>query len=175
MLQPILGDTYWYFIWNLPRLKASKRESEESYICALPVRDCNLVFRLDRISHQLRVQFRIRKGNYNVVVDELRRGEEQIIDMRALLVGKWIKDTIHDIDTWLLIVAVEINTENVVSIKKRYSSKKQEIFGAKVILQLYFEIHRLFFSNHYRPYFYRPLRLQFPNLIYETRYHLGSN
>jgi hypothetical protein len=78
-------------------------------------------------------------------VDELRRGEEQIIDMRALLVGKWIKDTIHDIDTWLLIVAVEINTENVVSIKKRYSSKKQEIFGAKVILQLYFEIHRLFF------------------------------
>ncbi len=132
MLQPILGDTYWYFIWNLPRLKASKRECEQSYICALPVCDCNLVFRLDRISHQLRVQFRIRKGNYNVVVDELRRGEERVQDMRAQLLGKWIKDTIDDIDTWLLVVAVEINTENVVSTNKRYSSKKQEIFGAKV-------------------------------------------
>jgi hypothetical protein len=66
-------------------------------------------------------------------VDELRRGEEHIQDMRAQLLGKWIKDTIDDIDTWLLVVAVEINTENVVSTKKRYSSKKQEIFGAKVI------------------------------------------
>jgi hypothetical protein len=61
--------------------------------------------------------------------------------MRAQLVGKWIKDTIDDIDTWLLVVAVEINTENVVSTNKRYASKKQEIFGAKVNLQLYFKIH----------------------------------
>jgi hypothetical protein len=52
--------------------------------------------------------------------------------MRELLVGRWIKDEIDLIDTWLLVVAVEINTENVASFKKRYSSKKHEIFGAKV-------------------------------------------
>ena len=91
-----------------------------------------VVFRLDRFFHQLRVQFRIQKGGYDSIVNELRRGEEHIQSMRDLLLGKWIKDSICDKETWLLVVAVEINTENVASTKKRYSSKKQEIFGAKV-------------------------------------------
>jgi len=112
------------------------RDPKGSTICAIPVRDCNLVFRLDRISHQLRVQFRIRKGSYDDVVNPLRRGEAEIHSMRAQLLGKWIKDVIDNVDTYLLIVAVEINTENVASINKRYSSKKQEIFGAKVMRQI---------------------------------------
>jgi hypothetical protein len=132
MLQPILGNTYWYNIWNLPKNKGSARDPKVSLICGLPVRNCNVVFRLDRFFHQLRVQFRIQKGGYDSIVNELRRGEEHIQSMRDLLLGKWIKDSIRDKETWLLVVAVEINTENVASMKKRYSSKKQEIFGAKV-------------------------------------------
>ena len=138
MLQPILGDTYWYFIWNLPKLKGTMRDPKGSTICAIPVRDCNLVFRLDRISHQLRVQFRIRKGSYDSLVNDLHRGEVEIQSRRAQLLGQWIKDVIDNVDTYLLIVAVEINTENVASISRRYSSKKQEIFGAKVVRQIVF-------------------------------------
>ena len=111
------------------------RHPTGSQIMALPIRNCNLVFRHDRMSHQLRVQFRIQKGNFDLVGD-IGRGEESIKSMRALLVGKWIKDIIDDVETYLLVVAVEINTENVASTNKRYSSKKQEIFGAKVMSQL---------------------------------------
>jgi hypothetical protein len=132
MLQPILGTTYWYNIWNLPKLKASQREPEGSTICGLPVHGCNLVFRLDRFSQDLRVQFHIRKGSYDAIVSDLRRSEEKIVSMREKLVGRWIKDEIKDKETWLLIVGVEINTENVASTEKRYNSKKQEVFGAKV-------------------------------------------
>ena len=114
------------------------RDPKGSTICAIPVRDCNLVFRLDRISRQLRVQFRIRKGSYDSLVNDLRRGEVEIQGMRAQLLGKWIKDSIDNVETYLLIVAVEINIENVASINKRYSSKKQEIFGAKVVRQIVF-------------------------------------
>ena len=52
--------------------------------------------------------------------------------MREQWLGKWIQDDIEDVETWLLIVAIEMNTENVASTNKRYRSKKQEIFGAKV-------------------------------------------
>ena len=132
MLQPVLGDSYWYFVHNLPKNKGTARCPENSTICALPVRDCNLVFRLDRISHQLRVQFQVKRGSYDLLVNELCRVETEIQRMQELLVGRWIKDEIDLKDTWLRVVAVEINTENVASVKKRYSSKKQEIFGAKV-------------------------------------------
>ena len=92
-----------------------------------------MVFRLDRISRKLRVQFRIQKGSYDSLVNELHRGDDQIRRMRQDFLEKWIRDKIKNVETWLLIVAVEINTENVASTKKRYSSKKQEVFGAKVI------------------------------------------
>ena len=132
MLQPILGYFYWYFIWNLPKLKPTMRDPAASTICALPVQDCNLVFRLDRRSSQLRVQFQIRKGSYERVVSVLQHGESEIRSMREQWLGKWIHDDINDVETWLLIVAIEMNTENVASTNKRYQSKKQEIFGAKV-------------------------------------------
>ena len=148
MLQPILGNTYWYNVWNLPKNRGTIRDPKASKICGLPVRNCNLVFRLDRFSHQLRVQFRIQKGAYDSIVNELRRGEEHIDSMRDLLLGKWIKDSIKDKETWLLVVAVEINTENVPSTKKRYSSKKQEIFGAKVSSIKHFRMQLLTFSRH---------------------------
>ena len=175
MLQPILGDTYWYFVHNLMKHKATMRNPEASSICALPVRDCNLVFRLDRLSHQLRVQFRIQKGSYDLLVNDLHRVEAEIQSMRELLVGKWIKDVINQHDTWLLVVAVEINTENVASVKKRYSSKKQEIFGAKVrkqhCLNSIFDFLIILCYYH----LIRPLRLQFPKLLFKTRYQLGLN
>ncbi len=78
------------------------------------------------------MQFHIRKGSYDAIVSDLRRSEEKIVSMREKLVGRWIKDEIKDKETWLLIVGVEINTENVASTEKRYNSKKQEVFGAKV-------------------------------------------
>ena len=128
MLQPVLGNSYWYFISNLPKLRASLRNPAASKICALPICDCNLVFRLDRVSRQLRVQFLIRKGSYDSLVNDLPvTGSE-----RVRLLGKWIKDEIDDKEAWLLIVAVEINTENVAPSKKRTKSKKQDIYGAKV-------------------------------------------
>jgi hypothetical protein len=139
------------------------RRHENSTICALPVCNCNLVFRLDRISHQLRVQFLIKRGSYNLLVNELYRVETEIQRMRELLVGRWIKDEIDLKDTWLLVVAVEINTENIASVKKRYSSKKQEIFGAKVAEQNYLNFKSLLLIIFY--YYYhliRPLRLVFP-------------
>ena len=108
MLQPILGYFYWYFIWNLPKLKTSMRDPAASTICALPVQDCNLVFRLDRRSSQLRVQFQIRKGSYERVVNALQHGESEIRSMREQWLGKWIKDDISDVETWLLIVAVKM-------------------------------------------------------------------
>ena len=108
------------------------RDPAASTICALPVQDCNLVFRLDRRSSQLRVQFQIRKGSYERIVNALQHGESEIRSMREQWLGKWIHDDISDVETWLLIVAIEMNTENVVSTNKRYKSKKQEIFGAKV-------------------------------------------
>ena len=80
----------------------------------------------------LRVQFKIRKGSYDEVVNDLYRSEENIQMMREQLIGSWMKDDIKDKETWLRIVAVEINTENVTSTSKRYGSKKQEVFGAKV-------------------------------------------
>jgi len=139
MLQPILGERYWYYIWNQPKFKSTMRDPIGSRICALPVRGCNLVFRLDRISSQLRVQFRIKKGSYDSLVNDLPRTEEFSLSERERLLGKWMKDEINDIETWLLIVAVEINTENVAPTKMRRSSKKQEIFDAKVrTLSLYF-------------------------------------
>jgi hypothetical protein len=131
MLQPALGDTYWYFIWNLPKLKGSMRDPEASRICALPVQGCNLVFRLDRISLQLRVQFKIKIGNYDDVVEALPRATLFVDRERERLLGKWIQDEINDKVTWLYVVAVEINTENVLPAKKR-GSKKQEVFEAKV-------------------------------------------
>jgi hypothetical protein len=134
MLQPILGNTYWYNVWNLPKNRGTVRDPKSSLICGLPVRNCNLVFRLDRFSHQLRVQFRIHKGAYDSIVNELRRGEERIQSMRDLLLGKWIKDSICDKETWLLVVAVETNTENVASTKKRYSSK---IIFLNILLQFF--------------------------------------
>jgi hypothetical protein len=132
MLQPVLGNSYWYFISNLPKLRASLRNPAASKICALPVCDCNLVFRLDRVSRQLRVQFLIRRGSYDSLVNDLLRVENIINIERVRLLGKWIKDQIDDKETWLLIVAVEINTENVAPSKKRTKSKKQDIYGAKV-------------------------------------------
>ena len=81
------------------------RRHENSTICALPVCDCNLVFRLDRISHRLRVQFQIKRGSYDLLVNELCRVETETQRMRELLVGKWIKDEINNKDTWLLVVA----------------------------------------------------------------------
>jgi len=135
MLQPVLGITYWYFIWNLPKLKGSVRDPAASRICALPVQGCNLVLRLDRISRQLRVQFKIKKGDYDSLVGALPRTMSLIDRERERLLGKWIKDEIDDKETWLLVVAVEINTENVLPANKRSSSKKQEVFEAKVKLK----------------------------------------
>ena len=63
----------------------------------------------------MRVQFFIRKGSYDSLVNELRRGEESIRSMREQLLGKWIKDDIKNEETWLQIVAVEINTENCIN------------------------------------------------------------
>jgi len=122
------------------------RRHENSTICALPVCDCNLVFRLDRISHRLRVQFQIKRGSYDLLVNELCRVETETQRMRELLVGKWIKDEINNKDTWLLVVAVEMNTENVASVKKRYSSKRQEIFGAKVTKLFQLHISSTYYS-----------------------------
>lgn len=133
MLQPVLGNSYWYFISNLPKLKGSVREPAACKICALPVKDCNLVFRLDRISLQLRVQFRIKKGSHDSLVNELSRARHQVDSERDRLIGKWMVDEIEDVKTWLLIVAVEINTDNILPSNKRRSSKKQEIFEAKVL------------------------------------------
>jgi hypothetical protein len=149
MLRPVLGNNYWYFIWNLPKNKSSIRDPASCTICALPVRGCNLVFRLDRVSRKLRVQFKIQKGSYDSLVNELHRGDDQIRRMRQDFLGKWIRDDIKDVETFLRIVAVEINTENVASTEKRYSSKKQEVFGAKVMFQHLFVHHTLFFISYY--------------------------
>jgi hypothetical protein len=132
MLQPVLGYSYWYFIADIPKLTASARELEGCTMRALPVLDCGLVFRLDRVSLQLRVQFRIQKGNYNTLVQELHRLYQHVNNERERLLGKWIVDEINDIATWLLIVAVEINTENLAAFSKSSSSKKQELYQAKV-------------------------------------------
>lgn len=96
------------------------------------------MFRLDRNSLKMRVQFKIQKGSFDKLVNELDRGEEQIQHMRDMYLGKWIIDDIDERKTWLQVVAVEINTENVASTNKRSSSKKQEIFGAKVKRLYYF-------------------------------------
>ena len=133
MLLPVLGDSYWYYISGVARLKGTNRDPDSSTVAALPVHGCNLVFRWDRNSKNLRVQFSIQKGSYDLVVNELQRSEDRILRMREEFLGKWIRDDIKDVETWLLIVAVEVNTENVASTDKRYSSKKQEVFGAKVI------------------------------------------
>ena len=70
-------------------------------------------------------------------MDELPRSLAMIERERTRLLGKWIKDEINEKETWLLIVAVEINTENVEPSKKRSSSsKKQEVFEATVFIYL---------------------------------------
>ena len=138
MLQPVLGDTYWYYISGMAKLKGTNREPESSTVTALPIHSCNLVFRFDRISKNLRVQFQIQKGSFDLVVNELERSENRVLRMREQFLGRWIRDDIKDVETWLLIVAVEVNTENVASMDKRYASKKQEIFGAKVNFNIFF-------------------------------------
>ena len=147
MLQPVLGDTYWYYLSGIAKLKGTNREPEHSTVTALPVHGCNLVFRFDRISKNLRVQFQIQKGSFDLVVNELQRSENRVLSMREQFLGRWIRDDIDDVETWLLIVAVEVNTENVASTDERKSSKKQEVFGAKVSCNLCLLISLFFFLN----------------------------
>jgi hypothetical protein len=142
MLQPVLGYSYWYFIADIPKLAASARELAGCTMRALPVTDCGLVFRLDRVSLQLRVQFRIKKGSHASLVDDLPRLYQRVNNERERLLGRWIKDEINDKESWLLIVAVEINSENLAALSKSSSSKKQELYQAKVyyIAEFYYII-----------------------------------
>jgi hypothetical protein len=159
----------------MPKLTASARELEGCTMRALPVTDCGLVFRLDRVSLQLRVQFRIKKGSYASLVDDLPRLYHRINNERDRLLGKWIVDEINDIATWLLIVAVEINTENLAALlSKSSSSKKQELYQAKVyyIAEFYYIILLncffpfSFFQILFKFHLFSPLYSQFHSLQY---------